>query len=371
MRGTEDEGSATTSYFKNVSVHSEASSQGGSAATRGFQASSYSSGVEQRPTGAMIFTMAELSKGTANFSVSNKIGQGGFGMVYRGKLWDGRIVAIKRAKKDAFEQRLSVEFRTEVDMLSQVDHLNLVKLIGYLEENHERILVVEYVPNGNLREHLDGSFGGVLDMGTRLDIAIDIAHALTYLHLYADRPIIHRDVKSSNILLTETFRAKVADFGFSRVGPSTDVGATHVSTQVKGTAGYLDPEYLTTYQLNTKSDVYSFGILLVEIFTGRRPIELKRASDERVTVRWAFNKFVEGNVLDTLDPKLEKTPAAIGIMERIAELSFACSAPTKGDRPSMRKAAEVLWDIRKDYLAADQREGSMMTAKSASTNRRK
>jgi serine/threonine protein kinase len=274
-------------------------------------------------------------------------------------------------QQDAFEQRLSVEFRTEVDMLSQVDHLNLVKLIGYLEENHERILVVEYVPNGNLREHLDGSFGGVLDMGTRLDIAIDIAHALTYLHLYADRPIIHRDVKSSNILLTETFRAKVADFGFSRVGPSTDVGATHVSTQVKGTAGYLDPEYLTTYQLNTKSDVYSFGILLVEIFTGRRPIELKRASDERVTVRWAFNKFVEGNVLDTLDPKLEKTPAAIGIMERIAELSFACSAPTKGDRPSMRKAAEVLWDIRKDYLAADQREVSMMTAKSASTNRRK
>jgi serine/threonine protein kinase len=131
-----------------------------------------------------------------------------------------------------------------------------------------------------------GSFGRVLDMGTRLDIAIDIAHALTYLHLYADRPIIHRDVKSSNILLTETFRAKVADFGFSRVGPSTDVGATHVSTQVKGTAGYLDPEYLTTYQLNAKSDVYSFGILLVEIFTGRRPIELKRASDERVTVRW-------------------------------------------------------------------------------------
>jgi serine/threonine protein kinase len=107
----------------------------------------------------------------------------------------------------------------------------------------------------------------------------------------ADRPIIHRDVKSSNILLTETFRAKVADFGFSRVGPAADVGATHVSTQVKGTAGYLDPEYLTTYQLNTKSDVYSFGILLVEIFTGRRPIEVRRASDERVTIRWVSTQF--------------------------------------------------------------------------------
>jgi serine/threonine protein kinase len=108
----------------------------------------------------------------------------------------------------------------------------------------------------------------------------------------ADKPIIHRDVKSSNILLTGKFRAKVADFGFSHVGPSTDVGITHVSTQVKGTIGYLDPEYLTTNQLTTKSDVYSFGILLVEIFTGRNPIEFKRPSDERVTFRWVSTKFI-------------------------------------------------------------------------------
>lgn len=113
-----------------------------------------------------------------------------------------------------------------------------------------------------------------------------IVDTQTRLLSFADRPIIHRDVKSSNILITDTFRAKVADFGFSRAGPSGDAGATHVSTQVKGTAGYLDPEYLTTYQLNVKSDVYSFGILLVELFTGRRPIELRRPSDERVTVRW-------------------------------------------------------------------------------------
>lgn len=118
-----------------------------------------------------------------------------------------------------------------------MDHLNLVKLIGYLEEGSERILVVEFVPNGNLGEHIDGTYGKPLGISTRLDIAIDIAHALTYLHLYADRPIIHRDIKSSNILLTDKYRAKVADFGFSRVGPSTDAGATHVSTQVKGTAG--------------------------------------------------------------------------------------------------------------------------------------
>lgn len=316
--------------------------------------------------GAVPFTMAELSRATSNFAPQNKIGQGGFGMVYKGRLRDGRLVAIKRGKKDAYEQRLSVEFQTEVETLSQVDHLNLGKLIGYSEEGNERILVVEYVSNGNLGEHLEGKYGKVLDMSTRLDIAIDVAHALTYLHLYADRPIIHRDIKSSNILLTETYRAKVADFGFSRVGPSTDVGATHVSTQVKGTAGYLDPEYLNTYQLNTKSDVYSFGILLVEIVTGRRPIELKRRSEERVTVRWAFRKFVEGKVGEVLDPKLESSPAALGILERVAELAFACSAPTKGDRPSMKKAAEVLWEIRKDFLVEHQKEEKVKADRSQS-----
>lgn len=130
--------------------------------------------------------------------------------------------------------------------------MNLVKLLGYTEEGSERILVVEYVANGNLGEHLEGTYGQILDMSTRLDIAIDVAHALTYLHLYADRPIIHRDIKSSNILLTETYRAKVADFGFSRVGPSTDVGATHVSTQVKGTAGVSpiqDLDIITTIMI--------------------------------------------------------------------------------------------------------------------------
>lgn len=121
-------------------------------------------------------------------------------------------------------------------------------------------------------------------------------------------------------------------------------------------AGYLDPEYLNSYQLHTKSDVYSFGILLIEIFTGRRPIELKRASDERVTVRWAFKKFVEGKVVEILDPKIEKTPAALSIIDRLAELAFACSAPTKADRPTMKKTAEVLWDIRKDYIVAQQQD---------------
>lgn len=123
---------------------------------------------------------------------------------------------------------------------------------------------------------------------------------------------------------------------------------------------------MNTFQLNTKSDVYSFGILLVEIFTGRRPIMLQKPSDERVTVRWAFRKFVEGKVTDILDPKLERTPTSLGIIERVAELAFACSAPTKGDRPSMKKAAEVLWQIRKDFLVEHQKEVMLQAEKSES-----
>ncbi|RZC56491.1 hypothetical protein C5167_015349 [Papaver somniferum] len=221
--------------------------------------------------GSAKFTMAEIYKATRNFSPSLKVGQGGFGTVYKGKLDDGTLVAVKRAKKSVYEKHLGVEFQSEIQTLAKGD---------------ERIVVVEYVPNGTLRSHLDCINGIVLDFAIRLDIVIDVAHAITYLHMYTDHPIIHRDIKSSNILLTENLRAKVADFGFARLAADTDSGATHVSTQVKGTAGYLDPEYLQTYQLTEKSDVYSFGVLLVEVVTGRRPIEPKRELKERLTSRW-------------------------------------------------------------------------------------
>ncbi|KAJ7538529.1 hypothetical protein O6H91_11G053000 [Diphasiastrum complanatum] len=240
-----------------------------------------------KSTGYMGFTMTDIANITCNFSASNVIGHGGFGTVYKGKLGDGKLVAIKRGKKEALQPHAFKEFQNEVTMLSNIDHLNLVKLIGYLEDDQEHILIVEYVSNGNLREHLDGIHGVTLDLATRLDIAIDVAHALTYLHLYAEKPIIHRDVKSSNILVTKKFRAKVADFGFSTTGPM-EAGKTHVSTQVKGTAGYVDPEYFQTMQISPKTDVYSYGVLLIEMFSGRRPIEPKRPSNERVTILWVF-----------------------------------------------------------------------------------
>ncbi|XP_002985620.2 calmodulin-binding receptor-like cytoplasmic kinase 2 [Selaginella moellendorffii] len=303
---------------------------------------------------AYRFDMAELLRITGNFSADRLVGQGGFGTVYKGRLRDGTVVAVKRAKKNNLESRITQEFRSEIQMLGNVEHLNLVKLLGYLEQDRERIIVAEFVPNGNLRQHLDGQNGSVLHLATRLDIAIDVAHALTYLHLYADRPIIHRDIKSTNILLTDTFRAKVSDFGFSRTGPA-DLESTHVSTQVKGTAGYVDPEYLHTYQLTDKSDVYSFGILVCEIITGRRPIELMRHGDERVTIRWTYKKFREGKLHEALDPRMEITPDTYVIIEQMMELALHCVAPKRTDRPSMKRVAEALWNIRRDHRPELQR----------------
>ncbi|KAJ3693409.1 hypothetical protein LUZ60_008889 [Juncus effusus] len=296
--------------------------------------------------GSLQLTITQIMKATRNFSASFKLGEGGFGTVYRAVLPDSRVIAVKRAKKEHFEGSRD-EFNNEVELLAKIDHRNLVRFLGFLDKGNERILITEYVSNGTLREHLDGQHGRILDFSQRLEIAIDIAHGLTYLHLYAERTIIHRDVKSSNILLTENFRAKVSDFGFAKSGPN-DTEKTHISTKVKGTAGYLDPEYLRTYQLTPKSDVFSFGILLIEILSGRRPVELKRTPDERITVRWAFKKFNEGNVREILDPHLDER-VDDELISRLLNVSFQCAAPTRDDRPNMKEVGEQLWEIRKEY----------------------
>ncbi|XP_047319830.1 calmodulin-binding receptor-like cytoplasmic kinase 2 isoform X2 [Impatiens glandulifera] len=299
--------------------------------------------------GSVKFSLNEILKATKNFSSSLKIGQGGFGTVYKGQLTDGTFVAIKRAKKIIYDRQLGAEFENEVKTLSQIEHHNLVKCFGFLKHEDERIIVVEYVSNGNLREHLDCMHMEILSLASRLEIAIDVAHAITYLHTYTDHPIIHRDIKSSNILLTEKLRAKVADFGFARLAPDRNSSATHVSTQVKGTAGYLDPEYLMTYQLTDKSDVYSFGVLLVELMTGRRPIEAKKRKEERITAKWAMKKFMDGEALEVMDPNLEKNDANNFAMGKIFELALRCLGNNRRTRPNMQRCVEALWNLRKDY----------------------
>ncbi|XP_058115643.1 calmodulin-binding receptor-like cytoplasmic kinase 3 isoform X3 [Magnolia sinica] len=314
--------------------------------------SRFSSSPQLNRVGSIHLNMSQINKATRNFSPALKIGEGGFGTVYRAQLQDGQVVAIKRAKKEHFDS-LRTEFSSEIELLAKIEHRNLVKLLGYVDKGTERVIITEYIPNGTLREHLDGQHGRILDFNQRLEIAIDVTHALTYLHLYAEKPIIHRDVKSSNILLTESFRAKVADFGFARLGPM-EADQTHISTKVKGTAGYLDPEYLKTYQLTPKSDVYSFGILLVEILSGRRPVELKRSADERVTVRWAFKKYNEGNFGDVMDPSMQEVVDG-EILSKMFGLAFQCAAPTRSDRPTMKEVGEQLWGIRIDYLRSVRR----------------
>ncbi|MQL80864.1 hypothetical protein Taro_013314 [Colocasia esculenta] len=288
----------------------------------------------------------EILKATQNFSKSQVIGEGGCGTVYKAVLPDGQVVAVKRARKEHFTS-IRTEFSNEVELLAKIEHLSLVRLLGYIDQGVERIIITEYVPNGTLREHLDGLHEKMLDFNQRIEIAIDIAHGLTYLHLYAGKTIIHRDVKSSNILLTETLRAKVADFGFARIGEE-DGDRTHISTKVKGTAGYLDPEYLRTFQLTPKSDVFSFGILLIEILSGRRPVDLRRVRDERVTVKWAFKKYKEGNVREIMDPLLKEVVDE-DILKKIFALAFRCAVSARANRPAMKEVGEQLWEIRKDY----------------------
>ncbi|KAL9326174.1 hypothetical protein ACSQ67_006819 [Phaseolus vulgaris] len=273
---------------------------------------------------SLHLNLNQVARATDNFSETLQIGEG-----------------------EHFDS-LRTEFSNEIQLLAKTDHRNLVKLLGYIDKGNERLLITEFVPNGNLREHLDGMRGKTLDFNQRLEIAIDVAHGLTYLHQYAEKQIIHRDVKSSNILLTERMRAKVADFGFAKLGP-VNADQTHISTKVKGTVGYLDPEYMKTYQLTPKSDVYSFGILLIEIVSGRRPVEMKKTVEERVTLRWAIRKYNEGIVVELVDPLMEEA-VNTDVLMKMFDLAFQCAAPIRTERPDMKSVSEQLWAIRADYL---------------------
>ncbi|XP_059293228.1 proline-rich receptor-like protein kinase PERK5 [Lycium ferocissimum] len=227
------------------------------------------------------FTYEELARATSGFSKANVLGQGGFGYVHKGVLVDGTVVAVKSLKSGSGQGER--EFQAEVDIISRVHHRHLVSLVGYCIADSQRMLVYEYVPNRTLEFHLHGKGHHVMDWGTRLKIALGSAKGLAYLHEDCHPKIIHRDIKAANILLEDNFEAKVADFGLAKL--SSD-NFTHVSTRVMGTFGYLAPEYASSGKLTDKSDVFSFGVVLLELITGKRPVDPSNMMEDSL-VDWA------------------------------------------------------------------------------------
>ncbi|KAL5218298.1 hypothetical protein ABZP36_018982 [Zizania latifolia] len=313
-------------------------------------------GGAPRLKGARWFSYEELKRITNNFAEANELGYGGYGKVYRGVLPTGQSIAIKRAQQGSMQG--GHEFKTEIELLSRVHHKNLVGLVGFCFDQGEQMLVYEFMSAGTLRDSLSGKSGLHLDWKKRLRVALGAARGLAYLHELADPPIIHRDVKSSNILMDEHLTAKVADFGLSKLVSDTERG--YVSTQVKGTLGYLDPEYYMSQQLTEKSDVYSFGVVMLELIVARQPIE-----KGKYIVREVKRAFDAGDaefcgIKDMIDTRIMNTNH-LGAFSKFVQLALRCLEEVAEARPSMS-------DVVKEIEMMLQSEGLSSASTSASTS---
>ncbi|CAH2040964.1 unnamed protein product [Thlaspi arvense] len=288
-----------------------------------------------------VFTSKELEKATDNYNKDRTLGKGGQGTVYKGMLSDGRIVAVK--KSEMIDEGRVEQFINELVILSQINHRSVVKLIGCCLETEVPLLVYEFIPNGTLLQLIhDANEDFPLTWEVRLRIATEIAEAVSYLHNKASTPIYHRDIKSSNILLDDKYKAKVSDFGASR---SVTLDHTHLTTIVQGTFGYLDPEYFYTHRLTDKSDVYSFGVVVVELLTGLRAVTSTEAQEGRSLSSYFTHTMEENRLVEILDARIEKD-ASIEQMMAVAHLATRCLDREGKNRPPMKEVAFELEAIR-------------------------
>ncbi|KAL4555778.1 hypothetical protein LXL04_038406 [Taraxacum kok-saghyz] len=281
------------------------------------------------------FSYKDTKRATGNFTTL--IGQGGFGTVYKAQFSDGLILAVKRM--DRVSQQAVEEFCKEIELLARLHHRHLVSLKGFCVEKHERFLMYEYMANGSLKDHLHTPGVPPLSWQTRIQIAIDVANALEYLHFYCDPPLCHRDIKSSNILLDENFLAKVADFGLACASKDGSICFEPVNTDIRGTPGYMDPEYAITQHLTEKSDIYSYGILLLELLTSKQAIldtrNLLDLSQPLLKSESKFPQLVDPTLRDSFDPDQLHT---------IVTIIKWCTQKEGRARPSIKQVLRLLYE---------------------------
>ncbi|KAM1606504.1 hypothetical protein ACFX1Z_027203 [Malus domestica] len=277
------------------------------------------------------YTLRELEVATKGFVDDNVIGEGGYGIVYHGVLEDKTQVAVKNLLNNRGQAER--EFKVEVEAIGRVRHKNLVRLLGFCAEGAHRMLVYEYVNNGNLEQWLHGDVGpcSPLTWEIRMNIILGTAKGLTYLHEGLEPKVIHRDIKSSNILLDKHWNAKVSDFGLAKLIGSE---MSYITTRVMGTFGYVAPEYASTGMLNERSDVYSFGILIMEILSGRNPVDYSRPPEEVNLVDWLKKMVADRNAEAVLDPMLPEKPSSRAL-KRVLLVALRCVDPNSQKRPKL------------------------------------
>ncbi|KAL5553305.1 hypothetical protein UlMin_040706 [Ulmus minor] len=308
--------------------------------------------------GNMVISIQVLRSVTNNFSEENILGQGGFGIVYKGELHDGTKIAVKRMGASVMADKGLTEFKSEIAVLTKVRHRHLVALLGYCLDGNEKLLVYEYMPQGTLSRHLfNWRDEGLkpLEWTRRLTIALDVARAVEYLHSLAHQSFIHRDLKPSNILLGDDMRAKVADFGLVRLAPD---GKASFETRVAGTLGYLAPEYAETGKISTKVDVYSFGVILTELVTGRKSIDGNQAEESLHLVTW-FRRTLSSKegFRKAIDPIIDVNEETLPSISTVAELAGHCTARVRYQRPEIGHAVNVLSSLVEFWKPVEAEDG--------------